>query len=355
MPKILDLDDLDRFLEEVVEEERIASCLSFDLAPKMEPRGKRVTFDHPNLVRYPSIKPSVPKPPPIRPPPTVLSTQAMRELTSSVRAARTLQSNNDLRKAVSEQMQEVFRSGHVTRVTSTDSGSRIWYLPYHPVQHPSKPNKVRLVYDAAGRFKGMAINDILLKGPDLTTQLLAVLLRFRERRIAVTADIARMFYQVLVREGARPMFRFLWSESGTENPIQEYQMTVLIFGAVSSPTTCSFTIQRLEKDAPVHLQEVVSRIRSDLYVDNLLSSIDEVEDGASTCRKLVELLSLGGFNLVQFLSSSRLLLDRLPSAFRLMPELDLDFHNLPTERTLGYLWNSDRDEFLFRFKPPKEA
>ncbi|XP_057376132.1 uncharacterized protein LOC130697028 [Daphnia carinata] len=45
----------------------------------MESRGKRVTFDHPNLVRYPSIKPSVPKPPPVRPPPTVLSTQATRE------------------------------------------------------------------------------------------------------------------------------------------------------------------------------------------------------------------------------------------------------------------------------------
>jgi hypothetical protein len=70
----------------------------------------------------------------------------------------------------------------------------VWFLPYHPVRHPTKPSKIRLVYDAAVRFKGTAINDILLKGPDLTTQLLAVLLRFRERRIGVTADIAKMFY-----------------------------------------------------------------------------------------------------------------------------------------------------------------
>ncbi|XP_059352180.1 uncharacterized protein LOC130698697 [Daphnia carinata] len=227
--------------------------------------------------------------------------------------------------------------------------------PVSPGSAPSKPNKVRLVYDAAARFKGIAINDILLKGLDLTTQLLAVLLRFRERRIAVTADIARMFYQVLVRESDRPIFRFLWREPGTENPIQEYQMTVHIFGAVSSPTTCSFALQRLEKDAPVHLQEVASRIHSDFYVDNLLSSFDEVKDGTSTCQKLVELLSLGGFNLVQFLSSSRLLLDCLPSASRLTPDLDFDFDDLPTERTLGYLWSSERDEFLFFFKPSNEA
>ncbi|XP_059350123.1 uncharacterized protein LOC130704363 [Daphnia carinata] len=534
LPRVVDLGDLDRFLEEVVEEERIAFA-SVELTPRIELRGKHVTFDNPNLTRQPSFKSSAAKSPPVRPPPTVLSTQAMREadiecpscvrlrtgdrtldvfglldtgsqatllredaaqalgLTGrprkirfgtfygkdplvdthlvdftvssldgedpnvgrrrmknsptsleylrglhfpvrdatevqvligmdvqdahlnfevrrppagvqgpnavrtpfgwcivgrtfsapAVEAAsvnfvklesiewleesverfwrtrslpvrealktfmseldlryevglpvypncpklpdnkdfarrkffaleRRLQSNDDLRKAVSEQMQEVFRNGHATEVISTDPDSKIWYLPLHPVQHPSKPNKVRLVDDTAARFKGMAINDILLK--------------------------------VLVRECDRPMFRFLWREPGTENPIQEFQRTVHIFVALSSPTTCSFALQRLEKDAPLHLQEVASRIRSDFYVDNLLSSFDEVDYGASVCQKLVELLSLGGFKLVQFLRSSRRLLDRLPAPSRLMPELNLDFDDLPTERTLGYLWNSEREK-----------
>ncbi|XP_045032722.1 uncharacterized protein LOC116934425 [Daphnia magna] len=268
---------------------------------------------------------------------------------------RRLLLHNDLRQAVTAQMKEVFCSGHAVKVTSTAPGSKVWFLPYHPVRHPTKPSKIRLVYDAAARFKGTAINDILLKGPDLTTQLLAVLLRFRERRIGVTADIAKMFYQVLVRESDCTMFRFLWREPGTEDPIQEFQMTVHIFGAVSSPTVCSFALQRLEKDAPEHLKEVARRIRSSFYVDNLLSSFDEVDEGVSISQKLVELLKLGGFDLVQFLSSSRSLLDQLPSSSRLVPELDLDFDDLPTERTLGYLWSCERDEFVFRFKKTEEA
>ncbi|XP_045036464.1 uncharacterized protein LOC123477110 [Daphnia magna] len=139
---------------------------------------------------------------------------------------RRLLSNDDLRRAIVEQMQEVFSNGHAVKVTSPAPGSKVWFLPYHPVRHPSKPNKFRLVYDAAAHFKGTAINDILLKGPDLTTQLLAVLLHFRERRIGVTADIARMFYQVLVRESDRPMFCFVWRDPGTEEDLQEFEMTV---------------------------------------------------------------------------------------------------------------------------------
>ncbi|XP_057377921.1 uncharacterized protein LOC130699839 [Daphnia carinata] len=78
LPRVVDLGDLDRFLEEVVEEERIAFA-SVELAPRIEIRGKRANFDHPNLERYPSPKLSFPKPPPVRPSPTVLSTQATRE------------------------------------------------------------------------------------------------------------------------------------------------------------------------------------------------------------------------------------------------------------------------------------
>ncbi|XP_045031860.1 uncharacterized protein LOC116918548 [Daphnia magna] len=165
-----------------------------------------------------------------------------------------------------------------------------------------------------------------------------------------------MFYQVLVRESDCTMFRFLWREPGTEDPIQEFQMTMVhIFGAVSSPTVCRFALQHLGKDAPEHLKEVARRIRSSFYVDNLLSSFDEVDEGVSISQKLVELLKLGGFDLVQFLSSSRSLLDQLPSSSRLVPELDLDFDGLPTERTLGYLWSCERDEFVFRFKKTEEA
>ena len=73
-----------------------------------------------------------------------------------------------------------------------------WYLPHHPVINPNKPGKVRVVFDAAARFQGTSINDKLLQGPSLTSDLTGVLLRFRQDQVAFSADIEGMFYQTKV-------------------------------------------------------------------------------------------------------------------------------------------------------------
>ena len=81
-----------------------------------------------------------------------------------------------------------------------------WYLPHHPVMNPKKPGKVRIVFDCAAKFGGLALNDVVLQGPDLTNKLAGVLLRFRKDHIALTADIEAMFHQVRVPPCDRDVF-----------------------------------------------------------------------------------------------------------------------------------------------------
>ncbi|GBP48091.1 hypothetical protein EVAR_74596_1 [Eumeta japonica] len=99
--------------------------------------------------------------------------------------------------------------------------------------------EVRLVFDAAARTNGKCLNDALLTGPDLIRSLLGVLVRFRQGRVAVSADIKEMFLRVKIREEDRDSLRFLWRNNMHENP-QEYRMTSLIFGAASSPCTAIY-------------------------------------------------------------------------------------------------------------------
>ncbi|XP_017468478.1 PREDICTED: uncharacterized protein LOC108360623 [Rhagoletis zephyria] len=67
------------------------------------------------------------------------------------------------------------------------------------VTNPNK-NKTRLVWDAADKVHGVSLNDVLLKGPVLLASVIGVVMRFRERRIAVTGDIREIFLQVKVRQ-----------------------------------------------------------------------------------------------------------------------------------------------------------
>ena len=77
---------------------------------------------------------------------------------------------------------------------------QIWYLPHHAVWHPRKPDDPRVVFDCASKSKGISLNSQLLQGPENTSLLIGVILRFRFNSMAsaVAADIKRMFHQVFV-------------------------------------------------------------------------------------------------------------------------------------------------------------
>jgi hypothetical protein len=59
------------------------------------------------------------------------------------------------------------------------------------------------------------------------------------------ADIEAMFYQVNVPMNQRDFLRFVWWPDGDlTKPMEEYRMTVHIFGAVSSPSCSNYALRR---------------------------------------------------------------------------------------------------------------
>ncbi|KAG5883290.1 hypothetical protein JTB14_011540 [Gonioctena quinquepunctata] len=84
---------------------------------------------------------------------------------------------------------------------------------------------------------GVNLNNVLLKGPDLLNSLLGVMFKFRQRNIAVTADIQGMFHRVETRPEVRIAQRFLLGGGEIRGGNREFEMVVMIFGAVSSPTS----------------------------------------------------------------------------------------------------------------------
>lgn len=108
---------------------------------------------------------------------------------------------------------------------------KVWYIPHHAVYHKRKKD-LRGVFDCSSTFQQTSLNDKLLEGPDLAIPLLAILLRFRQEPIAMMADIEGMFHQVCVHEDERDLLRFLWWPDGdTSKNLEEYRMTVHLFGA----------------------------------------------------------------------------------------------------------------------------
>jgi len=118
----------------------------------------------------------------------------------------------------------------------------------------------------------MSLNDCVLQGPDLTSQLVGVLARFRQERIAIMADIKAMFCQVHVTPTDQDVLRFLWWPDGdTSQDPETYRMTIHLFGGVWSPSCASFALLRTADDNVSDFpDEIICCVHRNFYVDDFL-------------------------------------------------------------------------------------
>ncbi|XP_060596964.1 uncharacterized protein LOC132750911 [Ruditapes philippinarum] len=109
-------------------------------------------------------------------------------------------------------------------------------------------------------------------------------MRFRQKPVALVADIEAMFHQVKVKDSDKDALRFLWWPNGdiSKEPI-EYCMNVHLFGATSSPSCAAFSLKRTARDnSHAFSDETVGTIERNFYVDDLLKS---VSDEKNACRQ----------------------------------------------------------------------
>ena len=120
---------------------------------------------------------------------------------------------------------------------------------------------------------------VLISGPDLTNQIIGVLVKFREEPVAVMADIEAMFYQVFVAGKHRSLLSFLWWENGNCDPSsQTYHMNVHVFGGASSPSCSNYALCKTAADNETKYGTKVSEtLRNNFYVDDILKSVSNDE------------------------------------------------------------------------------
>ena len=160
---------------------------------------------------------------------------------------RSLSSRNQFKKFESV-MKEYMDLGHAELIPATEVDkplSQVFYLPIHVVyKDSSTTTKIRAVFDASAKSTtGISLNDTLLTGPTVHSSLVDVLLLFRLNRIAVTADISKMYRAVELTLPDRDLHRFVWRSHPSER-LRDYRMTRLTFGVSASSFAANMSIQQ---------------------------------------------------------------------------------------------------------------
>ncbi|XP_055623726.1 uncharacterized protein LOC129767128 [Toxorhynchites rutilus septentrionalis] len=268
---------------------------------------------------------------------------------------RKLAKDPELDEKVRLQIAEYLEKGYAYRITPAEMEStdprRVWYLPLGVVRNPKKPGKIRLIWDAAARVNGTSFNDMVLKGPDMMTALTTVLLRFRQKRVAFSADIKEMFHQFLIRSRDRQAQRFVFREHPGQPP-QIYVMRVATFGAACSPCIAQYLKNKNSKEYANKFPDAARAIIENHYADDYLDSVDSVEEAVNLINEVKYVHSMAGMEIRNFSPNFTEVLTRIGETSKVQQKSLTP--TISVERILGMVWRSSEDVFSFELSVKEE-
>ncbi|XP_044588714.1 uncharacterized protein LOC123267892 [Cotesia glomerata] len=254
---------------------------------------------------------------------------------------RRLNSDSQLKTEYNKVMQEYIDLGHMVYVP--DDKTPGYYMPHHPIiKTSSTTTKVRVVFDASAKTdKGISLNEVLLTGPTIQDNLFTILLRFRTFIYAMTSDIAQMYRQICIHPDHHKFQRILYYHN---NNISTFELKRVTFGVSAAPFLAIRTVNQLA-DEESHNFPIASKIlKRDLYVDNLSTGTNSLTEILQLRDEIIQLVRKGGFELRQWASNHQHALDNFDQRTL---DLDCAINDDPISKTLGIVWNSLTDEFIY--------
>lgn len=189
-------------------------------------------------------------------------------------------------------------------ITSWDGP--VWYVSHLIAPNPhSVTTPVRLVWNSSQRFRGVSLNDLLMKGPDVLNQIRAVLLRFRGGVFAALGDIRKMYNSVWLEDREMHLHRFLWRDSNAEE-LGEYAITRVNIGDKPAGCIAQLAMRETSNLPPfAHFEEERRVLQQDSYVDDLLTSHNDLEHLKTITVNVESILKAGGFELKPWVFSGQ--------------------------------------------------
>ncbi|XP_075157651.1 uncharacterized protein LOC142230918 [Haematobia irritans] len=127
-----------------------------------------------------------------------------------------------------------------------------------------------------------------------------------------------------------------------------FELNTVTYGTTSAPYLAIRVLQKLAEDYKSYFPSAAEVLKSESYVDDIISGSDNLSDASKLQKDLCALLNKGGCNLRKWVTNSQELLAGIPIDCR-DPSISIDFdRNNNVVKTLGIQWNTNDDTFSIR-------
>ncbi|XP_063371095.1 uncharacterized protein LOC134659355 isoform X4 [Cydia amplana] len=217
---------------------------------------------------------------------------------------------------------------------------------HHCVFNPSsRTSPHRVVFDGSMRSRnGTSLNQVMLNGPVVQSELFDILILFRTYPFILTCDIQKMFRNVFINEHQRGLQNILWRES-PKDPINCLQLQTVTYGLKSSTFLATRALNELANMHKDQFPLAAQAIYKNTFVDDVLTGADDVETLQELKRQIVELLELGSFSLHKWCSNHAPILSDIPVEHRQIDSVEIGQND--TVKTLGLTLEINSDKLSF--------
>ncbi|XP_015437138.1 PREDICTED: uncharacterized protein LOC107192408, partial [Dufourea novaeangliae] len=221
-----------------------------------------------------------------------------------------------------------------------------FYLPHHAViREDSITTKIRVVFDGSAKTSsGVSLNNALMVGPTIQDDLFTLLIRFRSRRYAFTADIEKMYREIRVHPDDASYQRILCRKNPDE-VVNEFSLNTVTYGTSCAPFLAIRSLHQLADDEGAQHPVAASVLKRDFYVDDLLTGANTRQEAAFLRDDLIALLQKVGFSIRKWSSNDPSVVPGT-SENSSSTHMSLDPH--ATVKTLGIHWNSHEDIIFYK-------
>ncbi|XP_045456263.1 uncharacterized protein LOC123666100 [Melitaea cinxia] len=259
---------------------------------------------------------------------------------------RKFDKNKNLAYNYKQFINECINLGHMHLITKANM-TPLYYMPHHAIERPdSITTSLRVVFNASGKTtSGVSLNDVLYRGPNLQQELLILVLKWRQYKYAFTADLEKMFRQIILHPDDQRYQCIVWRDNSNQ-PLNRYQLSTVTYGTKSAPFLAMMTLKQLAIDERHRFPTAAKALEQHFYMDDALCGSYDVISAKTLQHDLIELLKEGGFNLRKFSSNEKSLLegvDVAPSS----PNV-YDFKHQESTKALGLTWIAKDDNFTKR-------
>ena len=207
----------------------------------------------------------------------------------------------DLAEQYKNRIHEMVEEGVARRLNSTEIKNYIgpyYYISHHEViKTNSTSTPLRIVFNSSAKYNGHSLNDYWMKGRDFVNNLLGILLRFRENRVAFIGDVRRMYHSVKLTKLDQHTHRFLWRDFEQKRNPDIFAMTSVSFGDKPAAAIACLALRKTAEMSKVDLPEASKIICDNAYVDDIIDSVSNKSKAVDVMRQVEMSLARASFKI----------------------------------------------------------